>query len=275
MLQTHKHFSKPILIIIAMLLISGCSIFQPQAKPDYTVTAADMDFVFVKGGTFKMGTSRATEKPIHDVTISDLFVGMHEVTFEQFDLYCTATPKCKPPTDESWGRGDRPVINVTWDDANTYATWLSKQTGLQFRLPTESEWEYFARAGTTTSYWTGDSLPKDTANCRGCGSKWDNKMTAPVGSFPPNPWGIHDTAGNIIEWVQDDYKNDYAGAPADGSAVILNESSRKVQRGGAWNYRTRALESSARDYRSINTVKSDTGFRLVLIPSTAILPPAK
>ncbi|GAB6082831.1 formylglycine-generating enzyme family protein [Desulfuromonas carbonis] len=228
-----------------------------------------MDFVFVKGGSFQMGSDqKPDEQPVHDVKVDDLFVGMYEVTFTQFDQYCKMIPReCEPPDDQNWGRGSRPVINVSWQDANAYADWLSKQTGHRFRLPTEAEWEYFARAGTSTPYWSGATLSSGLANCANCGSKWDNKSTAPVGSFRPNPWNIYDTMGNVIEWVTDSYKTNYTNAPTDGAAVIINTESRKVQRGGAWNYQANDLRSTARDYRKANSHTLDAGFRLVLEPS--------
>ena len=121
---------------------------------------------------------RANEQPVHSVTVPDLFVGMYEVTFKQYDQYCTANPSCELPSDEDWGRGDRPVISVTWNDANAYTAWLSEQTGQQFRLPTEAEWEYFARAGTTTTFWTGESLPPNSVNCTNCGRECTNLRPA-------------------------------------------------------------------------------------------------
>lgn len=266
-----------ILMAICLFLFTGCAAIQPKAKADYTVDVAGMDFAFVKGGTFQMGSNQnSDEQPVHSVNIDDLFVGMYEVTFEQFDQYCETSPQCETPSDKKWGRGNRPAINVSWNASNAYAEWLSEQTGLKFRLPTEAEWEYFARGGTTTPYWTGKTLPKGSANCKDCGSKWDNKMTAPVGSFAPNPWKIYDTAGNVVEWVLDDFEKGYENAPTDGSALVIADRNRKVQRGGAWSYSSDELRSAARDYRRPNSAKDDTGFRLVLIPTEQIpLPPVK
>lgn len=260
-----------LLPIVSIFVFTGCAMISPMAKVDYTVETAGMDFVYVKGGTFQMGsTDRPHEQPVHNVTIQKLFVGMYEVTFEQYDQYCVTNPRCEQPPDENWGRGDRPVINVSWDDAIAYAAWLSKQTGLQFRLPTEAEWEYFARAGTTTKFWAGDAIPKGSANCSGCGSKWDDKMTAPVGSFAPNPWGIYDTAGNVTEWVLDHFQRNYKNAPADGSPVIILNFDRNGQRGGAWNSPVRYLESAARDNRRKDSATKDNGFRLVLVPDGSV-----
>ncbi len=260
---------KALTLALSVLLVSGCASIQPKAKANYSVDLAGMDFVFIKGGTYQMGSDqKSDEQPVHEVTVEDLFVGMHEVTFAQFDQYCKTIPQqCEPPSDQEWGRGNRPVIYVSWQDANAYADWFSEQTGHKFRLPTEAEWEYFARAGTTTPYWSGATLSKGLANCSDCGSKWDNKSTAPVGSFRPNPWGIYDTMGNVIEWVTDSYENNYTNAPTTGSAVISSTDSRKVQRGGSWDYTARDLRSTARDYRRANSRTRDGGFRLVLEPS--------
>ena len=133
--------------------------------------------------------------------------------------------------------GRRPVIKITWHQATDYAKWLSEQTGKRYRLPTEAEWEYAARAGTKSRYWWGNNLIKGMANCNGCGSDWDNKQTAPVGSFKPNPFGLYDTSGNVMEWVQDCWHKDYKGAPVDGSAWLEasgGDCNRRIIRGGSW-----------------------------------------
>lgn len=272
MLRHYKIFCRYLFLIVTLTFLSGCAVLNLRAKADYTVEIANMDFIYIEGGSFQMGsTKRRDERPVHTVTIQNILVGMYEVTFAQYDQFCKETNRALP-TDEGWGRADRPVINVSWQDAIEYSKWLSKQTGQQLRLPSESEWEYFARAGTSSEYWTGDTLPEGSANCSNCGNKWDNKMTAPVGSFSPNAWSVYDTAGNVVEWVLDDYKNGYKGAPTDGSAVSLAKETRKVQRGGAWNYRARELKSSSRDYNYITDKRNYNGFRLVMIPSAELQP---
>ncbi len=110
------------------------------------------------------------------------------------------------------------MINVSWTDAVAYTEWLSAQLGERYRLPSEAEWEYASRAGSTKKYSWGNEIGRNRANCDGCGSQWDNRMTAPVGSFSPNAWGLHDMHGNVWEWVQDCWNSRYQGAPADGSA---------------------------------------------------------
>ena len=164
-----------------------------------------------------------TSEPLHPVTIAQPFyLGATEVTFAQYDAYCEATGRAKP-SDAGWPERDkRPVINVDWNDARAYARWLDAMTGSGCRLPSEAEWEYAARAGTTTEYalpapdGSDDIEGKGLANCSDCGSKWDGKQTAPVGSFEPNAWGLHDMHGNVWEWVEDCWHEDYDGAPDDG-----------------------------------------------------------
>jgi formylglycine-generating enzyme required for sulfatase activity len=158
------------------------------------------------------------------------------------------------------------VISVSWEDAVAYAEWLSQQTGKHYRLPTEAEWEYTARAGTETAYWWGDEIGKNRANCNGCGSQWDGKQTAPVGSFKPNPWRLHDTAGNVYEWVQDCWHKNYAGAPEDGSKVWETEGSGdcnlRVIRGGSWNDWPRLVRSATRGGHVPGLRANTLGFRL-------------
>lgn len=249
------------------LTLFACAPIGKIQPASYIEPITGMEFVAVPSGSFMMGDNedkRAT--PAHQVTLDGFHIGEFEVTFNQYDLFCEETGREKPD-DNDWGRGSRPVINVSWHDANAFAAWLSQRNKLNFSLPSEAQWEYAARAGTTSTYWTGSKLPPNHANCSECGSQWDNKSTAPVGSFPPNRWGIYDMTGNVTEWVADSYKNSYTNAPTDGSAVISSTDLRKVQRGGAWNYKPRDLRSMARDYRKANSRTPDAGFRLVLEPS--------
>ena len=123
------------------------------------------------------------------------------------------------PDGQGWGRGTRPVVDVSWHDAQQYVRWLSGKTGARYRLLSESEWEYVARAGTTTRYWWGGAIARSRANCDGCGSRWDGRQTAPVGTFRPNAFGLHDVHGNVWEWVQDCERGSYSGAPSNGRGV--------------------------------------------------------
>ena len=155
--------------------------------------------VVILGGTFWMGSPDSeedrytNESPHHEVTVPSFAMGQYAVTFDEYEDFCEAAKRDRP-NDENWGRDTRPVINVNWDDAIAYTEWLSKETGKRYRLPSESEWEYAARAGTTTRYWWGDDIGKNHANCRYSGSQWSDIQTAPVGSFEPNPFDLYDTA---------------------------------------------------------------------------------
>ena len=156
-----------------------------------------------------------------------------------------------------------PGVGVIWDDANQYARWLSRLTGKAYRLLTEAEWEYAARAGTTTHFYWGDDAGKNNANCGGCGSNWDNEQTAPVGSFKPNAFGLYDMAGNVWEWVEDVWHNNYEGAPTDGSAWVQGGYSwRHVVRGGSWGDIPRNVRDASRDGNLADARDSALGFRV-------------
>lgn len=159
----------------------------------------------------------ASEQPQVGVTLRPFAIGRFEVTFAQWDACVEAGGCAHTPDDEGWGRGARPVIHLSWDDARAYAAWLSQRTGHRYRLPTESEWEHAARGGTVTARWWGDGLDGEYVACDGCGTRWDRRSTAPVGSFPANPFGLHDVIGNVAEMVEDCWSDDHRGAHADGS----------------------------------------------------------
>ena len=208
----------------------------------------------------------ADERPVHPVRIPKPFaMSRYVVTFDEYDVFARLTNR-QLPADEGWGRGRRPVINVSWEDAVAYAEWLSQQTGKRYRLPTEVEWEYAARAGTETAYWWGDEIGKNRANCDGCGSPWDNKQTAPVGSFSPNSWGLYDTVGNVWEWVQDCWHENYEGAPKDGSRTWEAENdgncALRVGRGGSWGGEPGGVRSANRGWDVPVYRDDDLGFRL-------------
>ncbi|MGH7660355.1 MAG: formylglycine-generating enzyme family protein [Vulcanimicrobiaceae bacterium] len=221
------------------------------------------EMVVVPAGTFTMGSPAnepgrsADEGPQHKVTIArPLAVGRFEVTFAEWDA-CVDGGGCNDyiPSDQGWGRGRRPVINVSWDDAQSYVAWLRKKTGKSYRLLSGSEYEYATRARTQTAYPWGNAIGTNNANCHDCGSKWDAKQTAPVGSFAPNKWGLYDMVGNIREWTEDCYHSAYAGAPADGSAWTESaDCYHRVVRGGSYLLAPEFLRSASRywfaeDYR--------------------------
>ncbi len=206
---------------------------------------------------------RDNDEGQHEVTIARFAIGRHEVTFDQWDA-CVTDGGCKGyrPDDKNWGRGDRPVISVNWGDARSYVDWLSELTDQEYRLPSEAEWEYAARAGTTTRFWWGDDVGSHKANCDGCGSRWDNKQTAPVSSFDANEHGLYDTAGNVWEWVEDCWNVSYEGAPENGGAWTSGQCDDRVLRGGSWNNDSRDLRSANR-FRYVTFIRLiNTGFRV-------------
>ena len=224
------------------------------------------EMVVIPAGRFRMGcvsgkNCRDYEKPVHEVRIASFALSKYEVTFEEYDRFTAATGR-KRADDEDWGRGRRPVINVSWEDAVAYAKWLSDRTGERYRLPSEAEWEYAARAGSTTKYSWGNKKGRNRANCYSCGSQWDFEKTAPVGSFSPNAWGLHDMHGNVLEWVQDCWNGSYQGAPTDGSARASGDCERRVLRGGSWYFLPGYLHAALR-YNGITGERDIySGFRV-------------
>ena len=199
------------------------------------------DLVVVPAGTFRMGDlsggGDVDEGPVRTVELARNFaLARYETTFAEWDA-CAADGACRRGvSDIGLGRDRRPVILVTWQDAMDYAGWLSKLTGKAYRLPSEAEWEYAARAGSTSRFPWGDEVGRGRANCDECGSPFDDLSTAPAGSFPANAFGIHDMIANVYEWVADCARDSYAGAPSDGSAWQPDDGSCawRMMRGGSW-----------------------------------------
>ena len=218
--------------------------------------------VVVPAGSFDMGSSAEYENPAHRVSISKQFaIGRYEVTFDEWDR-CADEKGCKfRPDDREWGRGKRPVINLSWLDAKEFVSWLSQKTGKTYRLPSEAEWEYAARAGTTTAYWWGQNIGSRQANCRECNSGVASQ-TQPVGSYPPNPFGLYDTSGNAAEWVEDCWNDNYRGAPKDGSAWTTGQCRLRVLRGGAYDSAAKYVRSAARFRYDSDVRYSANGFRV-------------
>ncbi len=235
-------------------------------RSGFAESPPEPEMIKIEPGDFWMGSDKgsASEKLRHKVVIPKAFqIGKYEVTFDEYDTFVRAS-KRRRPSDAQWGRGQRPAINVSWEDAFAYVKWLSLMTGKRYRLLSEAEWEYAARGGTDTDYWWGDEIRQDGkvwANCHGCGSEWDGKQTAPVGSFKPNPFGLYDTAGNVWEWVQDCWHADYEAAPGDGSAWENESCSLRVLRGGSWGPRPGGLRSAARNGDGPDG-RINVGFRL-------------
>ena len=229
------------------------------------------EMVRIPAGSFRMGSNNgdSDEKPVHKVSLSAFSIGKYEVTFAEYDKFANATGKDKP-SDRGWGRGNRPVINVSWHDAVAYAKWLSQQTGHIYRLPTEAEWEYAARAGTSTKYWWGNTASHEYMNygtdecCSGLVKGKDRwEYTAPVGSFAANPFGIYDTAGNVWEWVSDIYSDSYYKTSPPRNPTGPSTGRYRVRRGGAWSYYAQNARSADRFYHSPGSRLFNVGFRLL------------
>jgi formylglycine-generating enzyme required for sulfatase activity len=224
------------------------------------------EIVWLPQGEFIMGEPSTASGPRHVVRIGYMLaVGRYEVTFAEWDACVVAGGCRRRPHDSAWGRGRQPVINVSWADAQQYSAWLSRKTGKRYRLLTEAEWEYAARAGSHARYWWGNDTGRGDANCYDCGSRWDSRQPAPVGSFAPNPFGLYDMHGNVSEWVEDCYHDRYRDAPNDGRAWTLDCSASadtRIVRGGAWHSSTHAMRSAARSAASFNYYDNRIGFRI-------------
>jgi formylglycine-generating enzyme required for sulfatase activity len=234
------------------------------------------EMVVVPTGSFTMGSPETQlvrskdEDPQHLVTFDRAFsVGKFAVTFDEWDA-CVVDSGCNAyrPDDHGWGRGRRPVINVSWDDANTYVAWLSRKTGKTYRLLSEAEREYVTRAGSTTPFWWGATISPQQANYNGNytygdGPTGENRArTLPVDSFQSNAWGLYQVHGNVNEWTQDCWHDDYVGAPSDGSAWTVGDCEFRVSRGGSW-YSFPALLRAARRNRDFTDLRSFiVGFRV-------------
>jgi formylglycine-generating enzyme required for sulfatase activity len=226
------------------------------------------EMIAIPPGAFTMGAPVTeqgrfdNEGPQRLVTIAKRFaISKFDVTFADWDA-CVAAGGCPQTSDGGFGRGNKPVINVSWDDAQRYVAWLFTATGRPYRLPTEAEWEYTARSGTTTAYYWGDDVGSGNANCNGCGSAWDNRETAPVGSFKPNEFGFHDMAGDVWQWVEDCYHDDYTSAPMDGAAWRDEDCKGHVARGGAWIDSPQFLRSARRQRFPTAFRITNLGFRV-------------
>jgi len=221
--------------------------------------------VLMKPGTFMMGSTEffPFEGPVHSVTIrKPFYIGQREVTFDEWDA-CVKEGGCSlSPSDRGQGRGLLPVTNLSWSDTQQYLLWLTRKTGKTYRLPTESEWEYAARAGTTTTYYWGSAMEKGRANCSGCDTLTRN-AASPTGSLPANPLGLFDMSGNAAEWVEDCWHDSYRGAPTDGSAWTSASCSERVLRGGSFGNDPRYVRSASRFKYDFDVRYYANGFRVV------------
>jgi formylglycine-generating enzyme required for sulfatase activity len=242
------------------------------------------ELVVVPAGAFQMGSPAGEEGrnpdegPLHTVTFAKPFaIGKYEVTFDEWDA-CVAAKACKTVADDGWGRGRRPVIDVNFEMATGYARWLTQKTGKQYRVPSEAEWEYAARGGSATRWFWGE----DSTRACEFGNVGDESVkqehpewprhdcndgyakTVPVGSFKPNGFGVHDTVGNVWEWVQDCYNPSYENAPADGRAWLTGDCVKRVDRGGGWYNKPESVRSALRYAGDDPTRRNNTlGFRVV------------
>jgi formylglycine-generating enzyme len=232
---------------------------------DLSAQKPEIEWVIIPAGTFTMGSpanepGREDDEIQHEVTLKAFKMSMYEITFAQYDAFCEATGRQKLD-DDGWGRGNRPVINVSWNDANAFTRWMG------CRLPTEAEWEYACRAGTTTAYNTGDDLLTSLANFNGnypvstiVQGEYEGK-TLPVGSFPPNAWGLYDMHGNVWEWCKDWYGEYRPGpqnnpkGPSSGSFI--------VRRGGSWYGSEKYCRSANRNFSDPLHTYNFIGFRVV------------
>jgi formylglycine-generating enzyme required for sulfatase activity len=258
----------------------------PKPAPVVTRSGIEPEMVLIPAGTFEMGSNDGfdNEKPVKSWKLNGFYMSKYETTIGQY-LACVQDGACNQPEwlesgseynirtgsnkDYYGKRGmsesnkNNPITGVSWKDAVAYGEWLSKKTGKTYRLPTEAEWEYAARAGSTTKYWWGDNIGSNKANCDGCGSQWDNKQTAPVGSFSSNGFGLYDTVGNVWEWTCSEY-----AAYSEGKQTQCNQSvtGLRVLRGGSWFDDAYLVRSAYRTNYGATDRNYNLGFRLISVP---------
>jgi len=278
-----------LVLILALFFAS-----EAKAQDEYVEGLTGMQFVLVKGGCFEMGDTfgdgQADELPVHDVCLGDYYISKHEVTIEQFLKFVIETGYKTEPEIRgySWTRVgpgkeekvvglnwrdpgfiqqlSHPVVCISWNDANAFAAWLSKQTGRTFRLPTEAEWEFAARSmGRQVKYatYTGD-VSRDLANYQGTGGKDAWPQTSPVGAFPPNDLGLYDMSGNAYEWILDTHSKQAYTVHAERNPYVKGNTDRHGKRGGSWGVPPEYLRAANRG--SSTHSGNDLGFRLVMVP---------
>lgn len=259
---------KPLVVLLlaaltAALLVVGEPLAQRNANgPGSVFRDCNVcpEMVVIAAGNFTMGSPASermpAENPQHLVTISRQFAaGKFEVTFDEWDV-CVREGGCvHKPDDRRWGRGRRPVIYVSWNDAAQYVQWLSRRTGKRYRLLSEAEWEYVARAGTTTAYAYGDHITPQQAN-------YYTRGTAPVGSYAPNAFELYDVHGNVWEWTGDCWNANYTRAPVNSGAWTAGDCTRRVFRGGSWDDYPQFLRSAGRSHGTASIRLNDLGFRV-------------
>ncbi|MDA8229786.1 MAG: formylglycine-generating enzyme family protein [Magnetospirillum sp.] len=289
------------LALLGWLLIGPVQAIAGSPPQKYFQECPDCpELVVIPAGTFVMGSPSNepgrfdVEGPRHIVSVPSFALGKHDVTVEEYSAFLRETDYQPAPCDRilglAWqspryglvyppGSADsprQPAVCVNWDDAQAYVAWLNakvrhgnppaKGGDGPYRLPSEAEWEYAARAGTTTTRWWGKAIGVGNANCNGCGSAWDNTLFAPVDSFGPNPFGLYDMLGNVWQWTEDCWNPSYVGAPRDGSAWLTGDCTKRVVRGGSWSNLPIFIRSAMRIGGATHGQEfdyaSDTGFRV-------------
>lgn len=225
------------------------------------------EMIVVPAGSIIMGspateTDRGVDEgPQHRITIRQRFaVSKFAITSKEWQT-CVSQRGCRDDADDGWGER-HPVTGPSWNDAQSYVTWLAKLTGRSYRLLSEAEYEYATRAGSQTAYPWGNEIGNGNASCYTCGSQWDNKQPAPVGSFAPNRFGLYDMVGNVQSFVEDCYHDTYVGAPTDGSAWVSDDCQSRVVRGGSFARNGMELRSAARQPHGTTDRYPDLGFRV-------------
>ncbi len=255
---SHLHENRLVEAATASIFPASTPRVKSQPTSETTRLTFEPEMIEIPAGLFQMGSDKYdSERPIHTVTFAKPFkLGKYLVTFAEYDVFAEQTGRI-PPKDEGWGRDQRPVINVSWQDAADYAAWLSKLTGKAYRLPSEAEWEYACRAGSSSEYFWGDDGTR--AKQYAWFAENTGSQTQPVGQKQPNPYGLYDITGNVWEWLQDGWHDNYEGAPDNGLAwETEGDSGRRLLRGGSWNYEADGLCSAFRYW-------GGTGYRFGLI----------
>ena len=222
------------------------------------------EMLVVPAGTFTMGENRGdrSEKPAHKISIKRPFaIGKYEVTTGQWNE-CVKAGACSGKAEKTGSAEKSPVKDISWNDAQDYVRWLSQITKQEYRLPTEAEWEYSARANTQTRFWWGDKVGTGNANCKDCGGKWDRSAPTEVDAYPPNPFGVYGTNGGVWEWVADCWHKSYHGAPKDGSSWDKPDCRENVIRGGSWRNDASYIHSASRFKYDSNVRYLLNGFRV-------------
>jgi len=284
---------KYVFMLVVLSIITGCDraelsessgVSEKHYNPGDTIQDHLKDdelapeLVVVPAGTNTLGDTTGEgieiERPTYKVTIEKPFaIGKYEVTFAEYDYYCEQTG-CKRSVDEGWGRGKRPVIGVTWYDAVAYIKWLSLQTGENYFLPSEAQWEYSARAGTQTNYWWGNKPGDKLAQCGDCAAIHRCKDckdvpllddgTVLIGSFKANPFGLYDVHGNVMEWTADCANKSNSNQPSNGSPRLDGDCTKHIIKDGSWWNNSRFIRSSVRGsaIEGSNYKSKHLGFRV-------------